>query len=84
MNRISQNLVLIGIAVTAPVWAVSVPENSNAQTPESAAAPSNQYIAANYTAGSAALVPSFPARATNAASLISIAPPIGFAIGSSA
>jgi len=57
MNRISQNLVLIGIAVTAPVWAVSVPENSNAQPPESAAAPSNQYVAANYTAGSAALVP---------------------------
>jgi len=57
MNRISQNLVLIGIAVTAPVWAVSVPENSNAQPPESAAASSNQYVAANYTAGSAALVP---------------------------
>ena len=48
MNRISQNLVLIGIAVTAPVWAVSVPEDANAQPPESAAAPSNQYVAANY------------------------------------
>src|SRR3954452_13575072 len=33
---------------------------------------------------SVALVPSFPARATNAASLISIVPPTGFAIGSSA
>jgi hypothetical protein len=57
MNRISQSLVLIGIAVTAPVWAVSVPENSNAQPAESAAAPSNQYIAANMTTGSATLVP---------------------------
>ena len=57
MNRISQSLVLIGIAVTAPVWAVSVPENANAQPRESAAAPSNQYVAANMTAGSATLVP---------------------------
>jgi len=57
MNRISQNMVLIGIAVTAPVWAVSVPENSNSQPPENSAAPSNQYVAANHTAGSAALVP---------------------------
>ena len=52
MNRISQSLVLIGMAVTAPVWAVSVPENTSAQPPESAAAPSNQYVAANATAGS--------------------------------
>jgi len=57
MNRMSQNLVLIGIAVTAPVWAVSVPENSGTQQSESAAAPSNQTVAANYAAGSAALVP---------------------------
>jgi putative membrane protein len=57
MNRISQSLVLIGIAVTAPVWAVSVPENANAQPPESAAVPSNQYVAANMTTGSATLVP---------------------------
>jgi putative membrane protein len=57
MNRISQSLVLIGIAVTAPVWAVSVPENANAQPPESAAVPSNQYVAVNMTAGSATLVP---------------------------
>ena len=57
MNRISQSLVLIGIAVTAPVWAVSVPETADAQPPQSAAAPSNQYVAANMTPGSAALVP---------------------------
>ena len=57
MNRISQSLVVVGIAVTAPVWAVSVPEKSSEQPAESAAAPSNQYIAANMTAGSATLVP---------------------------
>ena len=57
MNRISQSLVLIGIAVTAPVWAVSVPETADAQPPRSAAAPSNQYVAVNMTPGSAALVP---------------------------
>ena len=57
MNRISQSLVVVGIALTAPVWAVSVAEKSNAQPAESAAAPSNQYIAANMTAGSATLVP---------------------------
>jgi putative membrane protein len=57
MNRISQSLVVVGIAVTAPVWAVSVAEKSKAQPAESAAAPSNQYIAANMTAGSATLVP---------------------------
>ena len=57
MNRISQSLVLIGIAVTAPAWAVSVPENANTQPRESAAAPSNQYVAANMTTGSATLVP---------------------------
>ena len=58
MNRKTQTLVLLGFAVTAPVWAVSVPENSNAQPRESAAVPSNQYVAANmHAAGSAALVP---------------------------
>jgi putative membrane protein len=57
MNRISQTLVLAGIAVTAPVWAVSVPDSRTAQPPETAAAPSNQYVAANATAGSASLVP---------------------------
>jgi predicted outer membrane protein len=57
MNRISQSLVLFGIAVTAPVWAVSVPENTNTQPPESAAAPSSQYVATDMTTGSATLVP---------------------------
>ena len=57
MNRISQSLVLIGMAATAPVWAASVPDNHNVQPPESAATPTNQYVAANLTAGSASLVP---------------------------
>ena len=58
MNRISQSLVLAGIAVTAPVWAVSVPENTNAQPQNGEiATASSQYIAANMTAGSASLVP---------------------------
>jgi putative membrane protein len=57
MSRISQSLVLIGMAVTAPVWAVSVPDQTPAQQDESTAAPTNQYVAANMTAGSASLVP---------------------------
>jgi putative membrane protein len=57
MNRISQSLVLIGMAVTAPVWAVSVPDETPAPPTVEAAAPTNQYVAANMTAGSAALVP---------------------------
>jgi len=57
MNRISQSLVLIGVAVTAPVWAVSVPDTTHAQPPENGAAPVSQYVAANLTAGSASLVP---------------------------
>jgi len=57
MNRISQSLVLIGIAVTAPVWAVSVPDETRTQQAEPAAAPTNQYVTANTSAGSASLVP---------------------------
>lgn len=61
MNRISQTLVLAGIAVAAPVWAVSVPENTpgntNVQPRTETAAVSSQYIAGNTTAGSASLVP---------------------------
>lgn len=57
MNRISQSLVLIGMAATAPVWAASVPDQTPAQPPEGVAAPVNQYVAANLTAGSASLVP---------------------------
>lgn len=57
MNRISQSLVLAGIAVTAPVWAVSVPENTSVPPQAETAVASSQYIAANMTAGSASLVP---------------------------
>jgi putative membrane protein len=61
MNRISQTLVLAGIAVTAPAWAVSVPENApgdtNVQPRTETAAVSSQYVAGNATAGSASLVP---------------------------
>ena len=57
MNRISQSLVLIGIAVTAPVWAVSVPDDTKAQPQTETAVASSQYIAGNVTAGSASLVP---------------------------
>ncbi len=58
MIRIAQSLVLAGIAVTAPVWAVSVPENTNVQPQNGeTATASSQYIAANMTAGSASLVP---------------------------
>lgn len=56
MNRISQSLVAIGLAATAPVWAVSVPDSPNSQHPENAASAS-QYVAANVSAGSASLVP---------------------------
>lgn len=57
MNRITQTLVLIGIAATAPVWAVSVPESTATPLPENGAAPASQYVAANVSAGSASLVP---------------------------
>jgi putative membrane protein len=57
MNRISQSLVLVGMALTAPVWAVSVPDVTPAPPTEEAAAPTNQYVATNMTSGSAALVP---------------------------
>ncbi len=56
MNRISQSLLVIGIAVAAPVWAVSVPD-AEPQPADSGAAPANQYLTANLTAGSASLVP---------------------------
>jgi putative membrane protein len=57
MNRIAQSLLVIGMAATTPVWAVSVPDDYQAQPPQTDAAPTNQYIAANVTAGSASLVP---------------------------
>ena len=57
MNRIAQSLVLAGIAVTAPAWAVSVPENNSAPPQAETVTASSQYIAANMTAGSASLVP---------------------------
>lgn len=56
MNRIAQSLVVIGIAATAPVWAVSVPDTTTAP-PQNGAAPVSQYVAANVSAGSASLVP---------------------------
>ena len=44
--------------MTAPVWAVSVPDMPAAQQPQDdGAAPATQYVAANLTAGSASLVP---------------------------
>jgi len=56
-RRISMGLVALGFAATAPAWAVSVPGDVRAQAPDSSAAPTNQYIAANLTSGSASLVP---------------------------
>ena len=57
LKRISTGLVALGVTVTAPAWAVSVPDDVRAQTPDSAVTPNNQYVAANLTAGSASLVP---------------------------
>ena len=57
LNCISTSLLAIGIAAAAPAWAVSVPEDARAQSPDVGAAPANQYVAANLAAGSAALVP---------------------------
>ncbi len=54
MNRMTQNLALslvtIGAAMAAPVWAVSLPDDSKA-------APPAPFAAASFTAGSASLVP---------------------------
>lgn len=58
MNRISQSLVLIGIAVTAPVWAVSLPENNPAAAaPDNGLIPASLNSAESLAAGSALLVP---------------------------
>jgi putative membrane protein len=58
MNRISQGLVLIGIAVASPVWAVSVPEKDPAATtPHGGVIPASLNSAESWTAGSASLVP---------------------------
>jgi len=58
MNRIAQSLVLIGIAVTAPVWAVSLPEKDPAAAaPDNGLIPASLNSAESWTAGSASLVP---------------------------
>jgi putative membrane protein len=58
MNRISQSLVLIGVAVTSPVWAVSVPEKDPAASARDVGViPASLHQAENLTAGSASLVP---------------------------
>jgi putative membrane protein len=56
MNRIAQSMVLIGIAVTAPVLAVSLPENRPA-TPDDGLIPASMNAADALSAGSASLVP---------------------------
>jgi putative membrane protein len=58
MNRLSQSLVLIGIAVASPVGAVSVPEKDPAATArDGGVIPASLISAESLTAGSASLVP---------------------------
>ena len=57
MKRVTHTLVLIGAAVAAPVWALSVPvDGATKPLPDNGTAPST-YVAENVTAGSASLVP---------------------------
>ncbi len=58
MNRIPQSLVLVGIAIASPLWAVSVPEKDPAATArDGRVIPASLNSAASLTAGSASLVP---------------------------
>jgi putative membrane protein len=59
MNRMTQGLVYIGVAVTAPVWAASLPTNVNPAVPPQADSDdrASLYAANSITAGSASLVP---------------------------
>jgi putative membrane protein len=58
MNRITRSLVYLGVAVAAPVWAVSLPANNSAQAlPEDGTQPASLYATNTITAGSASLVP---------------------------
>jgi putative membrane protein len=69
MNRISRSLVLIGIAATAPVWAVSLPEKEPAKpAPDDGLIAASLHSAQSLAAGSASLVPlmSFEMEANHA------------------
>jgi len=58
MKRFAHSLVLIGVAATAPVWALSVPAESTAKVlPDNGAPAPGTYVAGNLTAGSASVVP---------------------------
>lgn len=59
MNRMTQSLVYIGVAVTSPVWAASLPSSLPNPTPTTHAGDdrASLYAANTITAGSASLVP---------------------------
>jgi putative membrane protein len=60
MNRMTQSLVYLGMAVTAPVWAASLPSNVASPVPQQSAADdrgASLYASNAVTAGSASLVP---------------------------
>jgi putative membrane protein len=57
LNRISSGLLAIGIAVTVPAWAVSLPNAGTPQPQERDMRPPAQYASADARAGSASLVP---------------------------
>jgi predicted outer membrane protein len=59
MNRVTQSLVCIGIAVSAPVWAASLPSQIDPPLPEQSPMSdrASLYAANSITAGSASLVP---------------------------
>jgi len=83
MRRTTQTLCVIGIAVTAPAWAVSVSEVPNVQTPDNDEAPVAQYVAVNVAAGSGTLVPlmAIEMEAHHAAAVDANAEPGGGASG---
>jgi putative membrane protein len=59
MKRMTQSLVYIGVAVTAPVWAASLPSSVENPAPVQSAADdrASLYAANSLSAGSASLVP---------------------------
>jgi predicted outer membrane protein len=58
MNRMTQSLVCLGVAVSAPAWAVSLPSNVENSAPVQSSSDDRAALyAANSIAGSASLVP---------------------------